>query len=208
MPEHEVEQGDCLSSLASQNGLYWESVWALPQNLALRTKRKNPNILFPGDTVFVPEKELRYEDRRVDQRHQFVMKGEPVKLKIRFLAAGKPIAGETYLLKIAGQNLQGKTDSSGILEQQIPPDTTEATLILGKEKLEFPLEIGCLDPSAEVSGVQGRLNNLGFHCGAVDGIAGPLTRSALLTFQETYELDQTGKPDTATCEKLRSQHGC
>jgi hypothetical protein len=208
VPEYQVNQGDCLSSICSGNGLFWKTVWALPQNLGLRDKRKNPNILLPGDTLFVPDRDLKYEDRPVDNRHQFVMKGEPVKLKVRLLAAGKPVSGESYILQIGGRNLQGTTDSSGMLEQEIPPDATDATLLLGKEKLQFPLQVGSLDPPTEVSGAQGRLNNLGFHCGQVDGIAGPVTRSALLTFQETYKLDQTGKPDAATCERLRSQHGC
>jgi hypothetical protein len=208
VPEHQVKQGDCISSIASLYGFYWETLWGLPENAALRDRRRNPNVLLPGDIVFVPHKVLRYEERPVDKLHKFVKNNQLVKLKICLLAAGKPIAGETYLLQVGGHNLQGKTDDSGILEEQIPPDATEATLVLGKVKLEFPLRIGYLDPLAKVSGVQGRLNNLGFHCGEVDGIVGPHTRSALLSFQETYQLDQTGKPDAATCEKLRSQHGC
>ncbi len=208
MPDHVVKQGECLSSIAESYGLYWKHVWTLAQNLELRTKRKNPNVLFPGDIVVVPERELRIEDRQVDQRHKFIKKGEPVKLKIRLLAAGKAIANENYLLQIGGQNLQGSTDASGLLEQAIPHDATEGTLVLGKERLQFPLEIGHLDPFNEISGVQARLNNLGYHCGAVDGILGPLTRSALQTFQETYQLKQTSQPDSATCEKLRSLHGC
>ena len=198
MADYEVKQGDCLTSIAKSFGVYWEHLWKLSENAELRKKRNNPNILFPGDIVVVPETQLRLEDRS----------GEPAKLKIRFLAAGKPLANEAYTLKIAEQTLQGITDSSGLLQQPIPHDATEATLVLDREKLEFPLAIGHLDPIDQVSGVQARLNNLGYHCAAVDGIMGPLTRSALLTFQESYVLKQTGEPDSATCDKLRSLHGC
>jgi hypothetical protein len=208
MANHVVKQGECLSSIAKSCRLDWEHLWTLAENSELRKKRKNPNILLPGDVVVIPERRLRIEDRPVDQGHTFVKKGETVKLKIRLLAAGKALANETYTLKVGGRNLQGSTDASGLLEQPIPHDVSEGELVLDKEKLSFHLKIGHLDPFNEISGVQARLNNLGYHCGAVDGIVGPHTQSALLTFQETYQLRQTGQPDSATCEKLRSMHGC
>jgi hypothetical protein len=208
VPDHHVKQGDCFSSIAPSYGFSWKTLWTLPQNSALREKRKNPNVLLPGDKIVVPKKDLRYEGRPVEKRHPFVMKDGPVKLKICLLAAGKPISAEHYVLKIGGEQLEGVTNEAGILEQPIPPGAKEATLVLGKEKVELRLKIGHLDPHTEISGVQGRLNNLGFHCGAVDGIIGPHTRSALITFQETFQLEQSGEADAATCEKLRSQHGC
>jgi hypothetical protein len=207
LPSHVVKQGECLASIGAQYGFTSKALWALSENAALRNKRKNPHILLPGDRVFVPQKDPKNEGRPVDQRHKFV-KHQLVKLKICLLAAGKPIANQGYVLKVGGKNLQGTTDASGILEKPIPADATDATLVLGLDKLELQLKIGSLDPSTEATGVQGRLNNLGFHCGAVDGIVGPLTKSALMVFQETYQLKQTGKIDDATREKLRSLHGC
>jgi hypothetical protein len=207
VPFYRVQQGECLSSIAAARGFDWNTIWARPENSALRDKRKNPNVLLPGDSLFVPDKDLRYEARPTDQLHQFV-KPAGVKLKICLLAAGMPIANEPYKLQIDGKNLQGSTDKSGILEETVPPYATDASLVLENQNLTLPLKVGYLDPPTEISGVQGRLNNLGFHCGAADGIAGPLTQSALLAFQETYQLDQTGKPDAVTQEKLRSEHGC
>ena len=137
MANHVVKQGECLSSIAKSCGLDWEHLWTLAENSELRKKRKNPNILLPGDVVVIPERRLRIEDRPVDQGHTFVKKGESVKLKIRLLAAGKALANETYMLKVGGQNLQGSTDASGLLEQPISHDVTEGELVLDKEKLSL-----------------------------------------------------------------------
>ncbi len=207
MSDHVVQQGECVASLASVYGFRWKKLWQLPQNQSLRTKRPNPNILFPGDVLFIPEKQTRRENRATTRRHPFVKKTEPVKLKVRLLAAGKPVADEGYQLKIAGAVQTGTTDSSGILIEVIPPDAREAQLILTRTGLAYPLEIGHLDPLTEVTGVQARLNNLGYHCGDVDGILGPLTRSALMSFQETYQLKLTGEPDGVTLDKLKSKYG-
>lgn len=207
MPEHVVQQGECVASLAFLYGFHWKRLWQLPQNQSLRAKRPNPNILLPGDILFIPEKQLRSENRATTRRHPFVKKTEPVKLKVRLLAAGKPVADEEYQLKIAGAVQTGHTDSSGILIEVIPPDAREAQLVLTKNGLEYPLEIGHLDPLTEITGVQARLNNLGYHCGSVDGILGPLTHSALRTFQETYQLKISGEPDGPTLDKLKSKYG-
>src|SRR5258708_33469109 len=51
-----VVQGDCISSIAAQNGFgRWQTVWDRPENAALKKTRKNPNALSPGDQVFVPD---------------------------------------------------------------------------------------------------------------------------------------------------------
>jgi len=50
------------------------------------------------------------------------------------------------------------------------------------------------------------LNNLGFKCGAVDGIAGPRTKAALQRFQAEHGLNATGDIDEATRSTLREAH--
>ena len=70
----------------------------------------------------------------------------------------------------------------------------------------FKLELGHLDPVAEATGVQARLNNLGFFCGKVDGIIGPMTQEAFKAFQEKNGLSETGTADQATRNKLAQLH--
>ena len=55
MPDYPVKQGDSLASIAFDHGLFWQSVWNHPNNARLKQQRGSPNILKPGDVVFVPD---------------------------------------------------------------------------------------------------------------------------------------------------------
>ena len=208
MPYHVIQQGECLASLATAAGLNEQKVWELAENAEVRMQRKHPHILQPGDIVFIPEIELRHETRSTDQRHRFKRKSTPVHLWLRVLAAGTPIAKEAYVLKIAGKSIEGTTNDSGVLQEFVPTDAEEAILQLDRGRLELKLMLGHLDPITEISGVQGRLSNLGFDCGDEHGELGPVTRSALRAFQETYEITVNGEADSATREKLQEKYGC
>jgi N-acetylmuramoyl-L-alanine amidase len=85
MPDHTVTQGECISSIAERYGLFWETVWNHPNNAELRQQRENPNVLRPGDVVFVPERREKLESGATDTRHRFLKKGVPAKLRLRLL---------------------------------------------------------------------------------------------------------------------------
>ena len=206
MPNYTVKQGDCISSIAYKHGLFWEKVWDHPQNSKLKEKRKDPNILHPGDIVFVPDKEEKQESGATEQRHRFCKKGVPEKLRITFMAGKEPIANEKYVLDIDGDLRSGATDGEGNLEETIPPNARSAKLWLGEEKQGYEIDLGHLDPIDEITGVQARLNNLGFHCGKVDGIKGPKTTAALKRFQKKHDLKETGEIDEKTRNALKSAH--
>lgn len=57
-------------------------------------------------------------------------------------------------------------------------------------------------PSARIAALQVALRSHGLYGGAVDGMNGPLTRSALLTFQRNHRIRATGKLGMATRCKL------
>jgi N-acetylmuramoyl-L-alanine amidase len=59
-----------------------------------------------------------------------------------------------------------------------------------------------MDPADEVSGVQARLNNLGFDCGEPDGVLDDDTKSAVRAFQVLFGLEPSGEIDDAFREKL------
>jgi LysM repeat protein len=57
-------------------------------------------------------------------------------------------------------------------------------------------------PSARIAALQVALRSHGLYAGAVDGIQGPLTRNALVTFQRNHRIRATGKLGMATRCKL------
>jgi peptidoglycan hydrolase-like protein with peptidoglycan-binding domain len=69
------------------------------------------------------------------------------------------------------------------------------------------LVLGGLDPLHTVTGIQARLNNLGFHTGAVDGVIGPITRRAIRKFQASRSLIVDGIVGPKTREALARAHG-
>ena len=58
---HKVKQGECISSIAEDYGFSWERIWNDLNNEELKQKRKDPNILYPGDEVVIADKEVREE---------------------------------------------------------------------------------------------------------------------------------------------------
>jgi hypothetical protein len=78
-----ARQGDCISSIAHQNGLFWKNVWNHAKNRHLKALRANPNVLQAGDLVFLPNKAVKQEDGETEKLHRFLLKGVPAKLRIR-----------------------------------------------------------------------------------------------------------------------------
>lgn len=80
--KHKVKDGDCIASIAFENGFFWRTVWEDSGNAALKRKRKSPFQLMPGDEVQVPDLRHKEESRASDQRHRFKLKGVPAVLII------------------------------------------------------------------------------------------------------------------------------
>ncbi len=53
-----VEQGDCLDSIAFAHDFFPDTIWNHPPNAAIRAERKDPNILYPGDVLTIPDKRI------------------------------------------------------------------------------------------------------------------------------------------------------
>jgi hypothetical protein len=203
MPKHTIGQGESIPSIAVESGFFSDTIWNHPENAKLKELRKDMNVLMAGDEVFIPERELKEESGATEQKHRFKRKGEPHKLKLKLMAMGKPRANEEYVLDIDGQLIKGKTDAAGLIEQTIPGKARSGTLILRGGKEKQALNIGNLDPLEVVSGVQQRLNNLGFSCGTENGEMTELMTRALAKFQAKHDLPATGQIDDAVKAKLK-----
>jgi len=201
-----VSQGDCIASMAHENGFFWETIWNHGENAALKAKRGDPNQLVAGDEVFVPDKDLKQESCATEQRHKFKIKGATNKFRVQLKALDEPRANEDYVLEIDGKLRKGKTDSSGVIEEIIPGNARGGRIILSGGKEEIPIRLGNLDPIDTLSGVQQRLNNLGFDCGGEDGEMNDQTKAAIELFQTKHKVPVTGEADGPTKAKLKELH--
>lgn len=206
--EYEVVQGDCINSIARENGFLRDTIWNDPKNTVLKARRKDCNILYPGDVVYVPEKRLRVETGDTEQVHLFQTRTEFCKLRIRLLLNDKPRTAVKYQLTIDGKVVEGKTDGDGWLEQLIAPDAQEGNLLLPDSQETYSLFLGHMDPLNHISGIQKRLQNLGFYIGEkADGIFGPKTASGVKAFQRLHRLVVDGIPGPKTQAKLKELYG-
>jgi hypothetical protein len=207
--DYVVRQGDCISSIAREHGHFWETIWDDGGNSELRGARRNPNVLLPGDRVTIPEKQRKDEPIAAEQRHRFVRRGEPTMFWLRVLENDQPRANQQYSVDVDGQEFTGTSDADGNVQFPLSANAGEGRLRIGsgEDVREYRLRFRHLDPVADVSGVQQRLNNLNFDCGAESGELGPRTRSALRRFQEKQNLSQTGEPDARTQQRLAEVHG-
>jgi N-acetylmuramoyl-L-alanine amidase len=205
--QHVVRQGECLSSIARTYGFAdYRTIWDDAQNATLKRERKNPDLLFPGDKLFIPEKGGREETGGTESRHRFVTRSTSVRLELAIRVDNEPVSGKPYTLRVGDRELQGTTDGDGVLRETIDPTAAHGHLRFDDPPLEWNLEIGHLDPVGKDTGVQARLNNLDHPCGDADGIPGPRTRAAVRQFQSRHGLRVTGAIDAATRDALRKTH--
>jgi N-acetylmuramoyl-L-alanine amidase len=214
MPNHTVQQGECLVRIAAQYGFRdYHTVYDDPGNADLRKKRPNPNTLFPGDIVFIPEKVEKKQPAATTKVHKFRVAGSQRILRIVVEDLdGKKLAAKAYEIEIEGKVTAGVTGADGLIEQPIPLDAENGSLTVGR--YTWTLAIAHLNPLDDtsddgVSGMQARLRNMGYDPGPIDGILGPLTEAAIAEFQaDNPPLKVDGVCGPQTRARLVDTYGC
>lgn len=206
--EHVVAQGECFTQIAFRAGFHPDTLWKHAANADLRKKRKNPHVLMAGDTVVVPEKQPGNASCGTEESHLFRRKGVPSRFTLILDEMGKPRANEAYRLIIDDSIVaEGVTDEDGSIAAAISPVAAHGLLLLGEDRERIPLDFGCVDPITEVSGVQTRLQNLGYYLGEVDGELTDETRDAITDFQRAEDLPPDGELTGQTRQILLKRHG-
>jgi len=210
---YRVKPGDCLSRIAHQRGFPWRRLWDLPENKPLRDRRKNPDILHPGDLVAIPTKRAKGQQTPSAQSHRFLRHAAKAYLRLRFLEMNEPRAGDRIQLCVDGHwmNEPRQLDSDGVLTAEIPAGATKARILFDGDPHPIAIDLGALDPITEISGVQGRLRNLGFDPGPPTSRLHPPLAAALRRFRAACGIgDDDARSDgigEQTRRKLVEMHG-
>lgn len=187
-------------------------MWDDPANAGLRQLRANPNVLLPGDSVFIGDKQDRDEAADTGKRHTYFTIAPSLKLRIvvkdRF---DVPLGGELGTLDVDGDARPVTTAGDGLIERAIAVDAKGGELYIVGAALV--VGIGRLHPVDHPSGWLARLNNLGYQAGDVGNPAPGDVRSAVEEFQCDFGLPVVGLAadgtlDAATRRALLSAHGC
>jgi hypothetical protein len=218
MPVHRVQQGECLTTIAARySAESWRALHDHPDNADLKKARPNPSILLPGDAVVVPEAgEEKFVECASGKLHRFKVKQALGGLRIVLRdAEGTPFGGKKYVITVGGREIEGVTNGEGLVEVDVPLSEEAATLRawlyddddLDDPDIEYELLLGHLDPSTSLSGVHGRLQNLGFRV-SPDGQPGDETKRAIQRFRDQHGITPEGEDllDKTLCAALCAMH--
>jgi len=211
-----VKQGDHIPGLAARFGFTdYLAIWNHAKNAELKKNRENPNVLYPGDTVYIPDKVPGEFDRPTEKKHKFVLKQKPLKLRLTLQDQYEnPIANADCILMVDSASHNLKSDADGKVELEIPPTATQSQLIIQDTEqtpyggISIPIKIGHLDPVDEISGQQARLSSLGYFTREIDGQTSPFLDAAIQEFQCEHKLTVDGICGPNTQAKLKEVYGC
>lgn len=206
---YQVKQGDCISSIAFEHGFFADTIWNHPNNAELKEKRKDLNILMPGDVVFVPDKQLKEVSEPTNQVHKFRVKNTPAKFDLVLNYYGEPLKNQPYTLEVDGKKSDGQTDGEGKITITIQPDAKEGKLFVGEDEKQimYVLNLGKLDPIDEIKGFKKRLQNLGYEVGKIDNEISEVFKNAISLFETENKIEPTGEINETNKNKLKELYG-
>lgn len=217
MTEHVVQQGETLALIARKHKIAdWKEIYHHPDNAGLRKQRPNPNILNPGDKIFIPQPKTKTMNVQTGKGHRFVVSSSGNKLKLKLLSADrKPLKDALVEVSLSAGKRKIPTGSQGLVEFDLTrDDPIEIDLDVFEAGQNTPsycytVQLNQLDTVDSVTGLQARLNALGFPAGPVDGEMGDKTKSAVKRFQKSQgSLTVDGIPGPKTHAALEKEYGC
>lgn len=204
---HTVEQGEYLGMIAARYGFHDPlTVWNDPANRELRERRKNPNVLCPGDQVTIPDLQPGGASASTGRMHAFEAGDTDLLLNLTLEdRSAQPMAQRDGTLTVGGRNRDGKflkkgplpetTDGEGAIHLRFVDALGGATMategaldlpaVPAAPPADFRLLIGHLDPVDTSSGQRARLNNLGYFAGYTDA-----DRDQLAWATEEFQCDE------------------
>ncbi|APR86243.1 Hypothetical protein A7982_11592 [Minicystis rosea] len=211
MKPYVIKQGDYLEKVAHALGFDADEVWNEPKNAELK-KQRDPNLLHPGDVLYVPDRTPQWLPLRSGTDNLYIAKVPRTTVRLVFKDVDKPRANEPYVILGMGEPEEGTTDGDGVLEIKVPVHIREVQISFPKSRITYPIHIGDMDPIEEPTGVRKRLLHLGYGAApsADEDVANEdleaADRLAILAFQQDQGLEATGSMDDATRAALAKAH--
>jgi hypothetical protein len=205
---------DRVPAIAKDKGfLNWRTVWEFSGNAELKEKRENPNVLWDGDAVVIPNK-LKREAKVVGGTAEFVVEREEERIvTVRLLdSLHKPLAAARYQSQTGDRDInRGIVPKDGWVTLALPTSARLVELsvyLSGKEEdrpltMRFDVRDEALGESTEHKNQ--RLLNLGLATDTPDGVPDE-DREAALALARYRDL--LGKPadDAALVDKVVALH--
>lgn len=220
---HVVQPGDRLSRIAFLHGYAsTAAIWDAPENAELRGKRKNPEILMPGDRVFLPLKTPAAHPAAEQQETGLSHEPIPSEVCVELRFDGQPIVPRAKVsVRVDTEPYSPRapyegevTLAGGVARFHVDPRVTEVLLTCEDPAFSIRLLVGHLQPLGEPGGVgaEQRLANLGFHCPTACPSGGAARRAhagrlsqAAARFQEARGAAVTGELCEATLASIEDK---
>lgn len=214
-----IRQGDYLTKLAFVMGFDADEVWNHPKNAELKARRANPNILYPGDILFVPNDPPTAAPLQVGAVNRYLGRIPTVVVRVTLLRADRtPIANTDCWIHGLGEVSAARSDADGTVSVSVLITVDDFIVVIDGEPAPLRVLVGHLDPKDEDSGVLQRLENLGYlppmHPSFESFLSSEDIRqhheyrlsNAVSRFQEEHGLPPTGSADEATIAALAAKH--
>jgi hypothetical protein len=220
-----IRQSDYLLKIAHKFNFDPDTVWNDPKNDALRKARPNPNILFAGDLLYIPDQlnsDPPSHELIAGSTNTFVATDPPtVSVAVKFVSEDDPsaYASKAYTVKELDLLTGLATDDEGMASFDAPLTLESATIVFTDTGESFLLRVGWINPIDTNSGVLQRLGHLGFlediglrrtYVVDDDGPEEPDDATlalGLMAFQASQNLPTSGVLDDATADALTKAHG-
>ncbi len=187
MEPYVIKQGDYVDLLAHQFGFDADTVWNDDKNTDLRQLRPDPNILHPGDVLYIPDqvsKPPAMTSLSTGTTNAFVSDPPLVPVTLKFL--DPDFASQAYTVQELPLLTGKTTGADGTMTLSIPVTLATFTVVFTESGTTVGFRTGHLDPIDTLSGVFQRLQNLGYIGSDASAIPSPdinLVRTALQVFK-------------------------
>src|SRR5262249_31765232 len=153
---HTIQQGECLSSIARSYGFDdWRVIYNDSANAKFKQDHPNPNLIYPGETLVIPDLKEGGATAPTEQKHKFEIKPDETRLRITVQdIQDQAFGNKKFNITLGALPLiSGTTNVSGMLDVELPADIKTGKLEVfihgdNEPPTVWNLLIGSLDPAA------------------------------------------------------------